>query len=274
MKSINYLCFICCFYLGLNCQISYSQNTLNVDSELKANSSPIKIKRKGISAIGKYEFDSYKLISGKAGWTTTKSNTSFKSESKIESKNKQSFVFVNQVNDSVIVNAAINSDAEILVDSIINIWIGNTVAIEAKNNFFNRTFFNWNGRTLNKGVEMYVANLWFTKDDTIWILSMKSPLMVEVDGIYQTDLSIEFEAILSNGIQDIVIKTIGQMENTKISLIRGPAFGCEFYLDNKAIAALQYRPIDQMFIWFDKNLDEKLKFVIASASTALLVKEF
>ena len=64
------------------------------------------------------------------------------------------------------------------------------------------------------------------------------------------------------------------MENTKISLIRGPSSGYEFYLNNLPVAALQYRPIDRLFIWFYNDLDESLKFVLASASTALLVREY
>jgi hypothetical protein len=275
MKSIHFFVYVFCFYIGLNSHLLSSQNDLNIDSVLKANSTPIKIKRKGISAIGKYEFDGYRLIFGKSGWTTTKSNTSFKSNSKTTSQNKKSFVFTNQVNDSVIVNIATNSEAEILVDSIINISLANDhVSVEVKNNFFNRTFFKWNGRTLKKGVEIYVANFLFLKDSTSWNLSIKSPLLVDVDGVFQTDLETEFEALLSNGIQDIVIKQIEQIENTKISFLRGPALGYEFYLNDKAIAALQYHSPDRLFIWLHNTLDEKLKFVIASASTAILVKEF
>ncbi len=274
MKSVNFLLSICCFFIVLNSHFASSQNNLNIDSVLKANSTPIKIKRKGISAIGKYEFDGYKLISGKAGWITSKSKTSIKSDSKIESKNKQSFVFVNQVNDSVIVNSAINTEAEILVDSIINIWVGDVIAIEAKNNFFNRTFFNWSGRTLNKGSEKFVANLLFLKDNTSWNLSMISPIMVEVDGVYQMDTSTEFKAVLSDGTSEIEIIKIHHIEGAKISLIRGPSMGYEFYLNNKAVASIQYAPRDRLFIWFHSDLDERLKFVLASVSTALLVKEF
>jgi len=252
-----------------------AQDNLNISEDLRANSIPIKIKRKGISSIGKYEFDGYKLISGKSGKTTTNSKTSFKKDSKINSHGKKSFVFINSNKDSVIVNLAKNTDAEILVDSIINLSIADDVInIEAKNNFFNRTFFKWNGRSLKKGVDIFVANFLFLKDSTTWNLTMKSPLLVDVDGVYQTDNETHFEALLSNGTQDIVIKEVEQMENTKISLIRGPSFGYEFYLNNLPVAALQYRPIDRLFIWFYDGLDESLKFVLASASTALLVREY
>jgi hypothetical protein len=274
MKSINYFLCFTFFFIGLNCSKIAAQDNLNVDSDLKSKSIPLKIKRKGISAIGKYEFDGYKLISGKSGWSTSKSNTSFKSNSKTSTKNKKAFVFVNKENDSVIANLAQNSDAEILVDSIINLWIGNTLAIEAKNNFFNRTFFKWEGRTLKKGSETFVANFLFLKDNSSWDLTMVSPIMVEVDGNFQMDTTTEFNALLSNGITDIEIKRIYHNEDAKISLIRGPAAGYEFYINNMAVAALQYRPIDRMFIWMHNDLDENLKFVLAATSTALLVKEF
>lgn len=260
--------------MGIQSILVYSQNNLEIDSSLNVNSTPIKIKRKGFSAIGKYEFDGYKLISGKAGWSTSKNKTSFKSDSKITSKNKQSFVFVNRNNDSVIANMAINTDAEILVDSIINIWVGDVVAIEAKNNFFNRTFFKWGGRTLTKGSEKFVANFLFPKNQATWNLAMISPIMVEVDGVYQMDTSTEFKALLTDGQTEIEIKQVHHRLGAKISLILGPSMGYEFYINNKAVSAIQYAPIDQMFIWFHNNLDEHLKFVLASVSTALMVKEF
>jgi hypothetical protein len=260
--------------MGMQSILASSQNTLQIDSSLNVNSIPIKIKRKGFSAIGKYEFDGYKLISGKAGWMTSKSKTSFKSDSKITSKNKQSFVFVNRTNDSVIANMAINTDAEILVDSIINIWVGDVVAIEAKNNFFNRTFFNWSGRTLTKGSEKFVANFLFPKDHASWNLSMIAPIMVEVDGVYQMDTTTEFKAALTDGKTEIEIKKVHHKPGAKISLIRGPSMGYEFHINNKAVSAVQYAPRDQLFIWFHNDLDEHLKFVLATVSTALMVKEF
>ncbi len=274
MKTRKIRIQLICLIIGMHTILASSQNNLQIDSSLNVNSIPIKIKRKGISVIGKYEFDGYKLISGKAGWSTSKSKTSFKSDSKITSKNKQSFVFVNRTNDSVIANMAINTDAEILVDSIINIWVGDVVAIDAKNNFFNRTFFNWSGRTLTKGSEKFVANFLFPKDHASWNLSMISPIMVEVDGVYQMDTTTEFKAALTDGKTEIEIKKIHHKPDAKIPLIRGPSMGYEFYINNKAVSAIQYAPRDQLFIWFHNDLEEHLKFVLASVSTALMVKEF
>jgi len=267
---------VCYFFISFNCFLLTAQHTLNIHPELKANSSPIKIKRKGISAIGKYEFDQYKLISGKVGWTTTKRNTSFRSNTKVSSENKKSFVFVNNSKDSVIVNMATSSNVEILVDSLINISLGDMVSVEAKNNFFNRTFFNWNGRTLNKGSEICLGNFIFLKNNINWNFLMVSPIMVEVDGNYQLDTITKFNAALSNGTTEIEIKKISEIEGTKFSLLRGPAMGYEFYLNKKPIAALQYHTLsmDKLFIWFHNELDEDMKFVIATTATALLVKQF
>ena len=263
-------------FLGLIFVSSHAQEKLNIDTELRANSIPIHIKRKGISAIGKYEFHNYKLVSGKVGWTTTKDNTSLKANSKISSSNKKSFVFTNAVKDSVIANMSLNSNAEVFTDSIINISVGDVVMVNAKNNFFNRTFFNWSGRTLTKGTETFLANVLFLKDNQSWNLLMISPLVVEVDGTYQTDSITEFKAALSNGNTEIEIKKIHQRDDAKTSLLRGPDLGFEFYLNNKAIAALQYHymSMDQLYIWFHNDLNEQMKFVIATASTALLVKQY
>lgn len=276
MEPKNILYKFICAILSFNFFFTYAQDRLNIDEDLKANSIPIHIKRKGVSAIGKYEFHNYKLISGNAGWTTSKGNTSQKANSRMSSTNKKSFVFTNVEKDSVIANMSLNSNAEIFTDSIINISIGDVVIVNAKNNFFNRTFFNWSGRTLTKGSETFLANFLFLKDNQSWNLLMISPLVVDVDGTYQTDTITEFKAALSNGDIEIEIKNIYQKDDAKTSLLRGPVQGYEFYLNNKAIAALQYHfmSMDQLFIWFHKDLDEQMKFVIASASTSLLVKQF
>ena len=48
---------------------SSAQKKIYIDELLKLNSEPMKAKRKGSESVGKYEFGSYKVVSGKLGWT-------------------------------------------------------------------------------------------------------------------------------------------------------------------------------------------------------------
>jgi hypothetical protein len=71
---------------------------------------------------------------------------------------------------------------------------------------------------------------------------MLSPVMVEVDGQYQMDTSAKFKAILSDGASEIEIIKAYHIEGAKIPFIRGSSLGYAIYLNNKAIAAVQYSP--------------------------------
>ncbi|TLX76888.1 hypothetical protein E9993_04160 [Labilibacter sediminis] len=287
MKPYKTIRFILCILLSFSSSFTSGQNKLNVNPELKANSTPIKIKPKGIGAIPKYEFGGYKIISRKGGWTVTKTkrdNYFFPDNIEISSRKKSSFLLINPAKDSVIANITENSITNFAVDSIINVTIIGIketkdhhnieidLSVEAKNNWFNRTFFKWSGFGLTEGFKSFSAHFLFPKDSTTWNLLAISPLTYIHEEYSETDTTTRFHAALSNGITEIEIKEISYIKGTKFSLIRGYPKGFEFYLDGKAVAAIQNHWHDRLYIWFHNELDEDVKFVLASASVAMLIR--
>jgi hypothetical protein len=217
------------------------QKMMKLDNELKANSKPMEVKRKGISIVGKYQFGPYKVVSGKAGWTTTKSRSKFFSlETQSESDKKSSFVFVGDDQDSVIVNTFTNIKAnEIIVGDV---------------------------STLNLSNNRYVAFLSPKNDTTVWKMNLFTRSGGEVEGNYRA------EGILTDGISEIQIREVKQWEdgsNAYFELING----YEFYLDNRSIAAVQ-ASIDtfkKKIVWLHQNLDNKMKLILAAASASLII---
>jgi hypothetical protein len=213
------------------------QKIMKLDNELKSNSKPIEATRKGISGVGKYEFGPYRIISGKAGWTTTKSNKKlFSFETQSESKKKSSFVFVANDKDTILVNTSTNakfSETE----------LGN---------------MSW----LNNRNENYVAVLTHAADTTEWRMILVSNSGEEIKGNFQA------EGILTNGVTNIQIREIKQWEDGKT-----PSFkvicGYEFIMDNKSIAAVQ--SYQKKFVWLLNDLDERMKSLLAAASASLMV---
>lgn len=216
---------------------AYGQKIMKLDIELKANSKPMEATRKGISSVGKYEFGPYKIISGKAGWTTAKSNKKiFSFETQSESKKKSSFVFVANDKDTILVNTSTNakfSETE----------LGN---------------MSW----LNNRNENYVAVLNPAADTAAWRMILVSNSGEEIKGNFQA------EGILTNGVTNIQIREIKQWEDGKT-----PTFqmicGYEFIMENKSIAAVQ--SYQKKFVWLLQDLDERMKSLLAAASASLMV---
>jgi hypothetical protein len=241
MKKIQSITI--CITLMMAYSITTSgQKIMKLDNELKANSKPMEANRKGVSSIGKYQFGPYKIVSGKAGWTTTESKSKFFSfETKSESRKKSSFVFVGNDKDSVLVNTSTNtktSDTEIGDLSILN---------QSNNN--------------------YIALLSFTNDTTVWRMIVVTRIGEEVEGNYQA------EGILTNGITEIQIREVKQWEDGKTSALK-LIMGYEFFLDNNSIAAVQASldTFQKKFVWLHQNLDERMKLVLAAASASLMVR--
>ena len=214
---------------------------MKLDNELKTNSTPMEAKRKGISIVGKYQFGPYKVASGKAGWTTTKSSSKlFSFETRTESDKKSSFVFIGDDQDSVIVN------------TLTNIRANETVVGDMS--------------TLNLSDNSYVAFIAPGEDTTVWQMNLFTRSGNEVEGNYHA------EGILTNGKSEIQIREVKQWEdgsNAFFELI----VGYEFYLDNQSIGAVQ-ASIDtfkKKVVWLHKNLDNKMKLVLAAASASLII---
>ena len=226
---------------------------MKLDDDLKINSKPLEAKRKGISTVGKYEFGSYKIVSGKAGWIVgTESGWSIGriigSESlvfgmsKSKSKQKSSFVFVGKETDTVLVNTSTNTELT-----------------EIGTEFFSVS-------RLNQSDENYIAIFIPFADTTEWLMSINT-----LNGSNNAGIG-NAQGKLTNGVINIDIREVKQWADGK-----SPAFGVicgyEFYLDNHSIAAVQSSvdTFQKKFVWLHENLDEKMKTLLAAASASLMV---
>ena len=241
MKKIPSL-IICMSLMMFYSLTTSGQKIMKLDNELKANSKPMEANRKGLSSVGKYQFGPYKIVSGKAGWTTTKSKSKFFSfETKSESQKKSSFVFVGNDKDSVLVNTSTNTKTS---ETELGDW-----------------------SMLNQSNNNYIALLSFTNDTTVWRMIVVTRSGEEVEGNYQA------EGILTNGITEIQIREVKQWEDGKTAAFN-LIMGYEFFLDNNSIAAVQASldTFQKKFVWLHQNLDERMKLVLAAASASLMVR--
>jgi hypothetical protein len=217
------------------------QKIMMLDNGLKENSKPIEVKRKGFSSIGKYEFGPYRIVSGKAGWTTTRSNKRFFSfETTSESKKKSSFVFVANGKDTLQVNTSTNTK---LSETNIADW-------------------SW----INQSNDNYVAVIATTSDTAVWRLMLVSISGEAVEGNFRA------AGILTDGVKEIQIREIKQWNDGKSPALK-LICGYEFFLDNNSIAAVQSSidTFQKKFVWLHQTLDEPMKSVLAAAAAALFV---
>jgi len=243
--------------LGMLVRPASAQTFIRIDEGLKSNSKVMRAKRKGISAVGKYEFGKYKVVSGKAGWTkTTQKSPLFSDNSSMKSSSNLSFVLVRDGADSVLASLSVAENVEIDGGS----WLI-------------RTFTNWSDAEVKHGEGIFETVLEFSGDTLAWDMVVIYPLSVEVDGMFQMDDHSHFRGFLSNNQRHIEISVISEREDGKNSLLN-PYLGYEFWEGSKSLAAVQVMPGNKWFVWIREDLDPQLKFVLAGAATALLVNTF
>ncbi len=220
---------------------TFGQKVMMLDNELKAASKQMEAKRKGMSGIGKYEFGPYKIVSGKAGWTTTKSDKKFFSfKTTSESKKKSSFVFVANGTDTLLVNTSTNTKFS---------------ETEIQN-------FSW----LNQSVDNYMAAIASASDTTAWQLVLVTGSGEEVEGNFKAS------GVLSDGVTRIQIREVRQWSDGKTPVMK-VICGYEFFLDGRSIAAVQSSidTFQKKYVWLREDLDETMKSVLAAAAASLMV---
>ena len=220
---------------------SYGQKIMKLESELKSGSTPLEAKRKAFGSVGKYQFGSYRIVSGKSGWTTTKpSSKFFSSETKSESKKKSSFVFVSNDKDTIQVSTSTN-----------------TKTIESTWGDFSR---------LNLSSDNYLSVFSMNNDTTVW----RMIILAQKGAVVKNNFSAE--GILTNGQKTIQIREVRQWEDGKVPMFK-LIIGYEFFLDQHSIAAVQSSPdsFQKKFVWLHKDLDEKMKSIIAAASASIML---
>jgi len=253
------ICFVL-LILGLQLafvQSSSAQKLIRIDESLKLNSQQMKAKRKGISSVGKYEFGTYKVISGKGGWEkTTQKSPLFSDNSSIKYSTTKSFVFVSDEADT----------------SFANISVAENVAIDG-GSWIIRTFTPWSDAEVKIGEGVFECTFSFSSDTVHWNLLAIYPVAAEVDGIYQTDDHTFFRGILTDNNTLIEIAEINVNEQGDNSFLN-PVLGYEFWLGSRSLAAVQVLPANKWYVWIRDDLDSDLKFLLASAATAMLVRMY
>jgi len=217
----------------------------------------MRAKRKGVSSVGKYEFGTYKVVSGKGGWeTTSQKSPLFSDNTSMKSSSKKSFVFVNDRADTCIANIRVSENIEI-----------------DEGGWFLKTFTNWNEVEVKEGEGIYETVFSFSSDTAIWNLVLIYPKVVEVEGEYLTDDHTFFRGMLTDNHTLIEIEQITERQDGKNSMLN-PFLGYEFWDGSRSLAAVQVLPMNKWYVWIRDDLDPDLEFVLASAVAAMLVRMF
>jgi hypothetical protein len=243
--------------------ISAQKKVMKLDDDLKANSTAMEAKARGAGTVGKYKFGDYAIVSGKEGWATTKTKSRFFSVvSEAQSKKKLSFVFVGHTQDTVLVDAAINTNLkEINVgDFPIHFEKGEGVLIGK----------NWS--ELKESTENYLAVLSVDSDTTKWRMALITRMGSEVDGGYQ------FTGFITNGTTQIEIKQVKEWDSKKKSaynlLVGDLIIGYEFSIDGLVVGAVQASmdSFQKKIVWLRHDNDKKLNLVLAASSASMMVR--
>jgi hypothetical protein len=218
-----------------------AQRTMKMDADLKNNSTPMPASRKGISAVGKYEFGQYRIISGKSGWKTTNSTKRFLSfETNSESKSKSSFMFLANGKDTLNVNISLNTKTSQIYFAEFS--------------------------TLSRSNDNFIAIISSPADTVVWRLILAASSGEEVKEHFIA------EGNLTDSVNQINIKMIKLLENGKKLLMNANCV-FEFIWIDKVIAAVQ-TSIDvslKRTVWLRSDIDEELKKILAAASASLMI---
>jgi hypothetical protein len=256
MKRVSYISFLTILLFSITHSLS-AQRLIKIDEELKGQSHSMQVKRKGVGGIGRYEFGPYRIISGKAGWLETSRKTPILSaNTSIQSSVRQSFIFVNEVADTSIVNLQVMENIETY-----------------DGDWFSRVFLGWEYSEITKGEGVFEAVFSLNNDPSPWRLLLIYPIAIEQHGVVQVAAEPKVRGRLTNTKTVIDIKQVIVSDSGKMSLL-APLVGYEFWEGEESLAAVQVIPANRMNFWVRENLDPTLKFVLANAAAALLVKTF
>lgn len=237
-----------------------AQTYVYLEESFKETSTQMSVRRKGLSTIGKYEFGPYKIISGKAGWTTEKSKTGFISgDTRIESNSKSSFLFTGPQLDTITVNIAFSSITQ----------------INENYGFVFRMLTKWSLQEITEN-EVYMATISSSADTGIWSLVIAYPVEDEIafNADITEDMISKFKGEIANPQTTIDIIPEYRWENGKPATVLKPVEGYKFVLMGETVAAVQTYPINKRFVWLRNDLSENLKFMLAAGATTFLVRSF
>jgi len=255
--------FLSITLLALCLQVVFSipakaQKMIRIATQLKENSEPMTAKRKGgFSAVGKWEFGPYKIVDCEAGWKKGSSKSPiFGSHTSSHYTQEKWYVMVNNA-DTCTANIRIYEHIE-----------------TSDYGFFAKTFLNWHETTVDKGEVYYETVFSFSNDTSQWHLGVIAPLPVETEeGTIKRDRTTSFHGVLNHCQTYIEIKEVWLSDDGKEHLFN-PVFGYEFVQDNESLAAVQMLPYNRIYVWIRNDLDNSMKFVLANAAAAMLVRGY
>jgi len=240
------------FFAGLVAApaVSAAQKTIRISDSLARNAERLKVERgaQWMGHIGKWRFGDYAVVSGKPGWTHTRTTGNF-FQTESESRTHETFTFVltNAATDSAVVNAARNAN----VQELHKLDLGHGWSL---------------GRDeLVQESENFTALITINRDTTeTWVLFLGS-----TSG---SDTPSKHVAFLTNGERKILLSLASSNKNA-YDFRGSPAFGYEFVGNGQPLCALQYYGGSYDFtqvVWMHRSLDARMKLILAAAMTAVL----
>lgn len=242
------LCILFC--LLILAKNTRAQSEIVISDHLAGNATKLKVKM-GVQRMGKiwnFRFGDYAVASSKMGWTRTRAGSNFfDTQTETNSTGKFSFVLVNKTNDSAEVNAVNNIDIQSLrgVRILGNLFIDSEEQLRESKNF-----------------SAFITNNRDTSE--IWALFMNETI---------SNTWSRYEAFLTNGEREILFTSATSHKKDAANAL--PALGYELVEDGESIAAVQYLGAgvlgqNKNIIWLRKDLNEKMKIILAAAITAVL----
>ena len=244
--------YILLFMLAI-ANIIHAQKDIIINDSLAVNSEKLKVKMgsQGLGKIWKFQFGNYAVISSKAGWTTTSTKGNiFNTKTESKSTKKFSFLMTNKINDTAKVNAANNIETQSLHEL----------------EFFSNAFWE-SDELLLQETQNFSAYITINGDTSeIWVLFMNTISGSNTQGMH--------DALLTNGERKIFVTPVSSNKNGGDTRSM-PALGYEFIENGQSISAFQYygggmMGLNKNIVWIHNSLDEKVKLVLAAASTAIL----
>ncbi len=230
--------------------VSAAQKTIRISDSLAHSAERLKVERgaQWMGHIGKWRFGDYAVVSGKPGWTHSRTTGNF-FQTESESRTHETFTFVmtNAATDSAIVNAA----RHVNVQELHKLDLGHGWSLGSDE--------------LVQESENFTALITINRDTTkTWVLLLGSTSGRDSEG--------KHVAFLTNGERRILLSLASS--NKDVYDFRGwPALGYEFVENGQSLCALQYFGGSFDFtqvVWMHSNLDPRTKLILAAAMTAVL----
>jgi hypothetical protein len=228
-----------------------AEKTIVIDETLSANADRMNVKMGlQVGEVWKFRFGDYAVVSPKLTVTTGTSKTNFLG-TRTETKSKRKFLYLlkGPTPDTARVNAAQNIDVKTSqsIEILPHISLGSDEVLQATDNF--------------------VASITINEDgaDT-WTLIMNVVRRTGGEGEKP-------KSFLTNGVRKILLIPV---TSNKDGDVRGtPALGYELSENGQALGAVQYYGgglfgWTKNIIYIDRNLEPKMKLLLAAAMTAVL----